>query len=119
MKYVILIHSNPTTRHIWNGLTDQQRHQFSQDHIDFGQHLADTGQLVAAEGLTDIDQAKYVSVNDDEILVTDGPFAEVKEYLAGFYVVECATIDDATALAATLPDARNTHVEVRPALNLR
>ncbi|HKN99945.1 MAG TPA: YciI family protein [Pseudonocardiaceae bacterium] len=119
MKYVILIHSNPTTRHVWEGLTDEQRRQFGQAHLDFGQHLIDTGQLVAAEGLADIDQARFVSVTGDETLVTDGPFAEVKEYLAGFYVVECATIDDATALAATLPDARNTHVEVRPVLNLR
>jgi hypothetical protein len=51
-------------------------------------------------------------------MVTDGPFAEIKEYLAGFYVVDCATIDEATALAAQLPDARNTHVEVRPVLDL-
>jgi hypothetical protein len=118
VKYMILLHSDPTTRQVWDGLTDDQRRDFTHAHIRFGQHLIDTGQLVTSQALADIDQARRVTVHHDEVIVTDGPFAEAKDYLAGFYVIEAATIDEAAALAATLPDARNTHVEIRPVIDI-
>jgi hypothetical protein len=114
MKYVILIYSNPRSRHVWDDMTDQQRLQFGRDHMTFTQHLAETGELVHSEGLVDPQYAKRVWLDDGETMTTDGPFAEVKEYLAGFYIVDTPTIDRAVEHAARLPEAAYTYVEVRP-----
>jgi hypothetical protein len=118
MKYVILIHSNPRSRQVWDDMTDDQRYQFARDHRDFGQSLIDSGELVHSEGLVPVNQARWVSIEDDEIMATDGPYAETKEYVAGFYVIECADIDHAIRRAARLPEARYTQVEVRPIFNM-
>jgi len=60
-----------------------------------------------------------VRLRDGETMTTDGPFAEVKEQLAGFYLVECESLERAVELAARVPDAAFTDVEVRPVLDLR
>jgi hypothetical protein len=114
VKYVILIHSNPTSRHVFDGLTEQQQLDFANGHRSFGQSLIDAGVLVTSEGLVPAEHARWVTVKDGEILATDGPYAETKEYLAGFYVVECADIDEAIRHAARVPDAAYNQVEVRP-----
>ena len=62
-------------------------------HRDLHDRLLESGDLVVSEGLADPELAKRVSVRDGVTMSTDGPFAEVKEYLAGFYLVECETID--------------------------
>ena len=80
--------------------------------------MAAAGELVHSEGLPGPDQSTWVSVRDDEILATDGPYAEVKEYLAGFYVVDCADLDRAVHYAAQLPEAASSQVEVRPIFDL-
>lgn len=113
MKYLILLHSTPATRRAWDDMTDEQRRQFARDHAALRERLIATGRLVHSEGLPGPEQATWVSVRDDDILATDGPYAEVKEYLAGFYLVE-ATKDEAVGYAARLPEARSARVEVRP-----
>ena len=72
-----------------------------------------------AEGLADQSSAVRVRVRDGETMTTDGPFAEVKEQLAGFYLVECDSLERAIEYAARVPDAVFTDVEVRPVLDLR
>lgn len=114
MKYVILIHSNPTSRQVFDTWTPEQQIQFGRDHMTFGQALADSGELVHSEGLVDPGQSKFVQLRDGDVVATDGPYAETKEYLAGFYVVDCDTIDRAVQHAARLPEAAYTYVEVRP-----
>jgi hypothetical protein len=69
--------------------------------------------------LPDLCEAKRVSVREGRTLTTDGPFAEAKEYLAGFYLVECESIERAVEIAARTPDAAYGEVEVRPVLDLR
>ena len=114
MKYVILIHSNPTSRRVFDTWTPEQQIQFGRDHMTFGEELAATGELVHSQGLVDPAQSKFVHVEGGDIIATDGPYAETKEYLAGFYVVDCDSIDRAVQHAARLPEAAYTHVEVRP-----
>lgn len=113
MRYLILIQSNPASRALWEELTDDQRMEFGRAHMDLHDRWLDSGDLVASEGLTGPEMAVHVSVRDGKIS-TDGPFAEVKEYLAGFYVVDCANIEEAIELAALVPDALTGSVEVRP-----
>lgn len=117
MKYMILIHSNPHFYKRWEALTDAQRERFGRDHYALTDELAASGELVASEGLADPALGKRVSTCRGEITTTDGPFAEVKEHLAGFYLVDCETEERAVAIAARVPDSIWGLVEVRPVLD--
>lgn len=119
MKYLILIYSNPTSRAVWEELSDAERLQFGRGHLALSEALAESGELIVSEGLADQSLAKRVAVREGTTMTTDGPFAEVKEHLAGFYLLECDSIDHAIACAARTPDAARGHVEVRPVLDLR
>jgi hypothetical protein len=118
MKYLILIYSNPTLRSAWEGFSDAQQLEFGRRHLALSKALAESGELIVSEGLDDPSLAKCVSVRDGRTMTTDGPFAEVKEHLAGFYLIECESIDRAIEYAARVPDAEYGEVEVRPILDL-
>ncbi|MFI5895162.1 YciI family protein [Actinoplanes sp. NPDC051513] len=118
MKYLILIQSNPRSLAAWDTMSDDERMTFGRDHLRLTDEMADAGVLVASEGLADPSLAKWVSVRDGRTIPSDGPFAEVKEHLAGFYLIDCASSDDAVAWAAKVPDAKYTEVEVRPVLDM-
>lgn len=119
MKYMILVLSNEKSRAVWETLTDEQRMEFGRSHVTCREAMAANGELVISEGLTDVPLAKRVTVQDGRTMTTDGPFAEVKEYLAGFYLVECDSIERAVELAALVPDAQFNEVEVRPVFDMR
>ncbi|MFI7596271.1 YciI family protein [Actinoplanes sp. NPDC049681] len=118
MKYLILIQSNERSLAVWETLTDQQRTDFGVGHLKLTEEMAEAGVLVASEGLADPSLAKWVSVRDGRTVASDGPFAEVKEHLAGFYLIDCAEQDEAVGWAAKVPDAAYTQVEVRPVLDM-
>ena len=106
--------SNPTSLAHWDTLTDAEKEEFGRAHYALTDELLESGHLVTSEGLAPVETAKQVTVRDGAIVATDGPFAEVKEHLAGFYLVECTDIDEAVGIAARVPDAAFNHVEVRP-----
>ena len=81
---------------------------------DFGR----AGLLVAAEALEPVDTATTVRVRGGKVFVTDGPFAETKEQLAGFYLVDARDLNDAIQIASKIPPAREGSVEVRPVREL-
>jgi len=83
-----------------------------------GNGLRERGQLVAAEALQPVDTATTVRVRHGRLSVTDGPFAETKEQLAGFYLIEARDLNDAIQAAAKIPPARVGSVEVRPVREL-
>jgi len=87
------------------------------DYNVFTQHLRDRGALIAGEGLQPTATATTVRVSDGRTITTDGPFAETKETLGGFYLVEAADLDEAIAYAAMIPGAKNGSIEVRPILD--
>lgn len=118
MKYLILIHSNAQFLERWAGLTDAQRSGFGRDHLALTDELAASGELVASEGLADPALGRRVTARDGAVMIADGPFAEVKEHLAGFYLVDCETPERAVEIAARVPDAVWGLVEVRPVLDL-
>ena len=83
----------------------------------YGQELVDAGAFIAGEGLQDSETATTVRISDDgERLVTDGPFAETKEQVGGFYVIECADMDEAIEWAKKVPLSAGG-VEVRPVMD--
>jgi hypothetical protein len=119
LKYLILIYDNPASREIWAGLPEEQRKQGLQGYVDLNAALESSGESIVHHALADANETKQVSVRDGRILTTDGPFAEVKEQLAGFYLVECDSIDRAIEHAAMIPEATGFGVvEVRPIQDL-
>jgi hypothetical protein len=118
VRYLILIQSNPQSREIWEGLSDERRTAFGRAHLALTDELIGTGELVASEGLPDPSTATSVSVRGGRTLTSDGPFAESKEYLAGFYLVDVPDLDRAVAIAAKAPDAEIGSVEVRPVYDM-
>ncbi len=114
MKFLIMVKSNPTSLARWDTLTDAEKEEFGRAHYALTDALLDSGHLVSSEGLAPVESAKQVTVREGAIVATDGPFAEVKEHLAGFYLVECADMDEAVGIAARVPDAAFNHVQVRP-----
>ena len=117
MKYLILIHHNEQSRAAWEALSERQRADRIGAHTALVEDLSESGEMVVSEALADPSQAKRVLVRDGETTTTDGPFAEVKEHLAGFYLVECGSIDRAVEHAARIPEAAFGTVEVRPVMS--
>jgi hypothetical protein len=118
MKYLILIQSNPRSLAAWDKMSDAERMDFGVGHLKLTDEMIDAGVHVASEGLADPSLAKWVSVRNGETIASDGPFAEVKEHLAGFYLIDCPNEAEAIGWAAKVPDALNTEVEVRPVLDM-
>jgi hypothetical protein len=84
----------------------------------FTKHLVDRGVMKGGEALEPTSTATTVRVQDGRTITTDGPFAETKETLGGFYLVEAADLDEAIAYAAMIPGAKNGCIEVRPVFQL-
>jgi hypothetical protein len=82
--------------------------------LSSGEKFRSEGLLVAAEALQPVRTAKSVRVRKGQTMITDGPFAETKEMLAGFYLIEAADDEEATRIAARIPPAREGTIEVRP-----
>jgi hypothetical protein len=118
MKYVILIQSNERSLAAWDQMSEEQQMDFGHAHLKLNDEMAEAGVHVASEGLADPTLAKWVSVRAGRTIASDGPYAEVKEHLAGFYLIDCAGMDEAVAWAAKVPDAAITEVEVRPILDM-
>jgi hypothetical protein len=119
VKYVILIWSNPTSRKLWESFSDDERAEGFQAYAALDEELAASGELLVSEALADPSAATRVSVKEGRTVTTDGPFAEAKELLAGFYLVDCESLERAVAIAARVPGlAELGLVEVRPVVDL-
>ena len=118
MKYLILIYGNPASRKIWEGFSDDQRAEGFRYYAALTEELAASGELIVSEALADPSLTTRVSVRDGTTLTSDGPFAEAKELLAGFFLLECESVERAVEVAARVPEATFGLVEVRPILNL-
>jgi hypothetical protein len=113
LKYLLMIHMNPS---IWETLSEEERNEVFGAHDAFQAATRESGELVSSVALADPSRSTTVRVRGGVPAVTDGPYIEAKEFLAGFYVVDCETVARAAELAAQIPDARHTAVEVRPVM---
>ena len=118
MKYMILIHSNPTTRELWESFPPERKAEGFGAYAALHAELVASGELVASEALSDPSLTKVVSVQDGRTITTDGPFAEAKELLAGFFLVDCGTEARAIEIAGRIPEAPFGVVQVRPIMDL-
>jgi hypothetical protein len=119
MKYLILIYSNPRSREIWDGFSDAQRAEGYRFYAALKEDIAAAGELIVTEALADASLTKRVTVRDGQTMTTDGPYAEAKELLAGYFLLECESIERALEHAARVPEAALGLVEVRPVMDLR
>ena len=108
MKYLCLVYLEPDKLH---AVPDREC-------ADCGSGFRDRGVLVAAEALHPVETATTVRVRNGKTTITDGPFAETKEQLAGFYLLEARDLNEAIQMAAKIPPAREGSVEVRPVRDL-
>jgi hypothetical protein len=113
MQYMLLIYGDQNG---WKTLSEEERGQMMQAYYSFTQELQDSGSMVAGDALERTDTATTVRVRNDETLTTDGPFAETKEQLGGYYIVEAGSLDEAIEWASKIPGSRYGSVEVRPVM---
>ena len=92
--------------------------QFMNGYFSFTQEMRDRGLFVAGEPLEKSHTASTVRVRDGETTITDGPFAETKEVLGGYYLLDCKDLDEALECAAKIPTALHGSIEVRPIMKL-
>jgi hypothetical protein len=111
VRYMLLIYSAAES---WDALSPDERRAVGTGHGELVRQLRESGEYVSGGGLADQSRTATVRVRDGEIEATDGPFAEAKEHLAGYYVVDVPDRDAAVAIAARMPDAKYVAVEVRP-----
>jgi len=107
MEFLALIHTDEQS---WEALGDDERQAVYQRYMDFSERH----EVVGGAELQSTDAATTVRVRDGDRVVTDGPYAEVKEALGGFFILDCDSIDDACRLAAEIPAAEHGAIEVRP-----
>ena len=110
MKYALLIYTDPSRD---QGSPEDQA-KVMEDYFKFTASITERGINLGGEALEGIDTATTVRVREAKTLTTDGPFAETKEVLGGFYLIDVADLDEAIAVAAELPGSWHGSVEVRP-----
>ena len=110
MQYALLIYTEEPTE----APPDEVMATEMEAYNAFGQHITDNGAMKGGEALAPSTTATTVRVRDGKTISTDGPFAETKEVLGGFYLVEAADLDEAISYAAMIPGARHGCIEVRP-----
>jgi hypothetical protein len=111
MKYMLLIYNEEKA---WSKFTEAQRQGFMAEFAQFTQQIKSAGQWLSSSQLQPTSAATSVRVRDGKRLVTDGPFAETREQLGGYYLIEAKDLDEAIAIAARIPSVSAGTVEVRP-----
>jgi hypothetical protein len=109
MRYLLLIYTNEAEE---VDATPEQQEAVMAEYNAFGEFAKD--QIIAGEALQPTTTASTVRMREGEMLISDGPFAETKEQLGGYYLVNCANLDEAIAVAAKIPGAKHGSIEVRP-----
>jgi hypothetical protein len=111
MKYMLLIHDDEGA---FLGLSEADRQAVYDEYRKFTEDIVAAGQYVDGSELQPTTTATTVRIRNGKRLVTDGPFAETREQLGGYYLVEARDLDEAIALASRIPSARTGTIEVRP-----
>ena len=112
MKYMMLVYMDE------KAMTEAERQSCYVESTQLAHDLHAKGQLVAASPLHSVTSATSVRVREGRQLVTDGPFAETREQLGGFYIIDAPNLDEAIAIAARIPPAKKGTIEVRPIMEI-
>ena len=111
MKYMLMLYRDEPT---WDALSVSERQKIYRETVELSQELTGRGQYLGGLPLYPSSSATSVRVRDGKRVVTDGPFAETREQLGGYMIIDVKDLDEALAIAARVPLARTSTVEVRP-----
>ena len=111
MNYLLLIYTNEAE---FMGLGETALQKVSGEYMDFTKSIVQAGNFKAGDRLKPVSSASTVRVRNGKTTITDGPFAETREQLGGYYLIEAKNLDEATAIAGRIPGARFGSIEVRP-----
>ena len=111
MKYLLLIYDNEASA---AGLSEAEQGAFFGEYMEYTRAIRKSGNYLGGEALEPVATATTVRVRDGKTVTTDGPFAETREQLGGYYLVEAKDLDEAISLAARIPSSRYGSIEVRP-----
>ena len=111
MHYLLMIYENEK---VWADMPESQRNAMFGEYMTYTQDIKASGHYKAGDALQPVATATTVRVRDGKTQVTDGPFAETREQLGGYYLIEAKDLDEATRLAARIPSARWGSIEIRP-----
>jgi hypothetical protein len=113
VQYLLLIHDEEQN---WDTLPEDERRGVIAEYLALTEAMHESGAYLGSNRLDSVSAASTVRVRDGEEVVTDGPFAETKEQLGGYYLIEVESLDEALDWAARIPTARRGSVEVRPVM---
>jgi hypothetical protein len=111
MQYLFLIYGNEAD---WANLSEAEQGQIFGEYMEYTAQIKKSGNYIGGEALEPVASATTVRVKNGKTVTTDGPFAETREQLGGYYLVEARDLDEAIALAARIPGAKHGTIEVRP-----
>lgn len=111
MKYLCLVYQDQTTI---DALSEREFEAIMNDVFDYREELRQRGYYIASSPLKPVDTATTIRVRHGEVSITDGPFAETKEQIGGFYLIEARDLNDAIRVASRMPPARFGSIEIRP-----
>jgi hypothetical protein len=114
MQYMFLIYSNAE---LYAALPKEEQEAMTPDYFAFNEQAVKRGAMVRGEPLHPVNTARTLRIRDGKQVVTDGPFAETKEVLGGYYLLNCNSLDEAIDLAKQIPDAKCGSVEIRPVVD--
>jgi hypothetical protein len=114
VRYVLSIYENEK---LWESMPEKEAQAVMGEYFAFTEGIKKSGNLVAGEALQPVSTATTVRIREGKRLTTDGPFAETREQLGGFYLIEAANLDEAIAIASRIPGARTGSIEVRPVMD--
>jgi len=115
MRYMLLIYSPES---YWASISEQERGKIYQEYLDFTDSIRKSGHHVAGDPLERTTAATTVRLRNGKAVSTDGPFAETREQLGGYYIIQAKDLDEATEIAKRVPSARIGSIEVRPILDM-
>jgi hypothetical protein len=113
MQYLVLIYDN---EQVWNDMPPEQSQKLFGDYMAYTQEMSKAGVLRGGDALKPVSTATTLRIRDGKTLTTDGPFAETKEQLGGYYLIDVANLEEALKWAAKCPSAAFGSIEVRPVM---
>ncbi len=115
MRYMLLIYEPES---LWDAMPEDQRNAIFGEYMEFTAAIRASGHYIAGDPLDRTATATTVRVRDGRLAATDGPFAETREQLGGYYMIKANHLDEALSIAARIPCARSGCVEVRPVVDM-
>jgi hypothetical protein len=115
MRYMLLIHHDEKA---WSNLSETEQQRLLVEYVQFTQQIRSSGLYLSAARLHPTSAATSVRLRNGKLVVTDGPFAETREQLGGYFLIEAKDLDEAIRIAARIPTARHGTIEVRPVMDV-